>query len=104
MKNRCENASSRPHSAGHWGLPFSLGRGHLHLSVGVSLPELLSSLSNYCLTRRRAQRTPTLHHNTRLHSSPPPGWTPRQHPALLRPEITLLLTLTPSPSQLFLRC
>ena len=71
--------------------------------MGVSLPELLSSLSNYCLTRRRAQRTPTLHYSTRLQSPPPPGWTPEQHPALQRPEITLLLTLTPSPSQLCLR-
>lgn len=26
--------------------------------MGVSLPELLSSLSNYCLTRRRAQCSP----------------------------------------------
>lgn len=33
---------------------------------GVSLPELLSRLSNYCLTRRRAQCTPTLYHNTLL--------------------------------------
>lgn len=44
------------------GASFNLGLEHLHLSVGVSLPELLSSLSNYCLTRRRAQRTPTLQH------------------------------------------
>lgn len=71
---------------------------------GVSLPELLSRLSNYCLTRRRAQCTPTLYHNTCLESPPPPGWTPKQHPALLRSKITLLLTLTPSPSQHHLRC
>lgn len=70
---------------------------------GVSLPELLSSLSNYCLTRRRALCTPTLT-TTPAYSHPHPWLDSKAALSPAEAEITLLLTLTPSSSQLCLRC
>lgn len=70
---------------------------------GVSLPELLSSLSNYCLTRRRVQCTPTLT-TTPAYSHPHPWLDSKATHSPAEAEITLLLTLTPSSSQLCLRC
>lgn len=70
--------------------------------MGVSRPELLSSLSNYCLTRRRAQCSPYI----KLQHPPtvaPTPWLNSKTAPSQRTEITLLLTLTPSPSQLCLR-
>lgn len=73
MEDRCEHVPPRPlllcKNIG--GCPSTWSKNTSICLWGVSLPELLSRLSNYCLTRRRAQCTPTLYHNTRLQSPPP---------------------------------
>lgn len=71
MKNICEHVPQDP-AVQNIGSCHSTWSKNTSICLwGVSLPELLSSLSNYCLTRRWEQCTPTLYYNTRLQSPPP---------------------------------